>query len=81
MYMNIGRGCVIAGMLMILHAGLGSAHHRANLRLSEQPYDGNITVVMLIFSHMTLCFVYLPNFYQVYQFGNRSIFLLTSYVN
>ena len=57
MYMNIGRGCVIAGMLMILHAGLGSAHHRANLRLSEQPYDGNATVFMLIFSHMISCFV------------------------
>ena len=58
MYMNIGRGCVIAGMLMILHAGLGSAHHRANLRLSEQPYDGNITIVIFIFSHMISCFIY-----------------------
>lgn len=38
--MNIGRGSVVVGMLMILHAGMGSAHHRANLRLSEQPYDG-----------------------------------------
>ena len=40
MYLNLGRSCVLIGMLLVLHAGLGSAQHRGILRLSEQPYAG-----------------------------------------